>query len=264
MPAPVPIGKAVEALLNHLKSLNYSRFTINLIRTPLNKVLLFAQKKRSKYFSKSLMTDFLRAMEKNYSTSPGGRRKRQDTEHAVRILSEFVVTGTFHYKKYKDHHKPLPRFMEQALAEANSHAKTQTGWSQSHIRGQCLWARRFMEYATDTGLAGWNSLTTKDISNWLISMSNLSRATRCAAFTAIQHLLKCLFRNGRLQRPLHDYLRAPRRGDDRQLAHIWTDDEIHRVFSCIERDHPEGMRDYAMLLLALRLALRSSDITQRN
>jgi integrase len=74
--------------------------------------------------------------------------------------------------------------------------------------------------------------------------------------------LKVLFQKGLLQRPIHDVLGAPRRGDDRALAHIWTDDEISLVFSSIDRDHPNGKRDYAILLMALRLAIRSSDIAK--
>jgi Site-specific recombinase XerD len=44
------------------------------------------------------------------------------------------------------------------------------------------------------------------------------------------------------------------------LPSIWDDDDIISILSCIDRGNPIGKRDYAMILLALRLGLRGSDI----
>lgn len=44
------------------------------------------------------------------------------------------------------------------------------------------------------------------------------------------------------------------------LPSTYSDEEIERLLSSIDRANPKGKRDYAMMLLASRLGLRSSDI----
>lgn len=261
MPVPVPITEVVESFLTHLRGLQYSRLAIKHIRSPLNKLLHHAEKGKHIHFSLTLAEDFLRAAVKTYGKTPGSRM-RKDTEHAVRILSEFADTGAFRYRKSLDRQNVLPAFMETALNKAREHAQTETGWTKKHANGQCFWIYRFLGYMDQSGMTDWNQLAAKDISGWMVSMEALSKSSRCAAFTAVQYFLKLLFRDGFLSLPIHETLLPPRRGDDRRLAHIWTDEEIDLVFSGIGRDQPEGKRDYALLLLALRLAIRASDIAK--
>ena len=45
-----------------------------------------------------------------------------------------------------------------------------------------------------------------------------------------------------------------------KLPTTYTEEEIERMLSAVDRGNPKGKRDYAMLLLACRLGLRASDI----
>ena len=44
------------------------------------------------------------------------------------------------------------------------------------------------------------------------------------------------------------------------LPSIWEEDDVSAILKCVDRNNPVGKRDYAMLLLAVRLGLRVSDI----
>ena len=46
----------------------------------------------------------------------------------------------------------------------------------------------------------------------------------------------------------------------RRLPSVYTKEEVEAVIAAIDRTHPQGKRDYAMVLLAARYGLRISDI----
>jgi integrase len=51
-----------------------------------------------------------------------------------------------------------------------------------------------------------------------------------------------------------------RRVRSRRLPSVYTKEEVEAVIAAIDRTHPQGKRDYAMVLLAARYGLRISDI----
>jgi integrase len=45
-----------------------------------------------------------------------------------------------------------------------------------------------------------------------------------------------------------------------KIPSVYTVEEVEKIIACIDRSHPQGKRDYAMILLAARYGLRASDI----
>lgn len=50
------------------------------------------------------------------------------------------------------------------------------------------------------------------------------------------------------------------RGKVSYLPSVWSVDDVQSILQCIDTGNPVGKRDYAMILLAIRLGLRGSDI----
>lgn len=46
----------------------------------------------------------------------------------------------------------------------------------------------------------------------------------------------------------------------KKIPSVYTQDEVEQILKAIDRSHPQGKRDYAMILLAARYGLRVSDI----
>jgi len=47
---------------------------------------------------------------------------------------------------------------------------------------------------------------------------------------------------------------------EKKIPSVYTVEEVEKIIACIDRSHPQGKRDYAMILLAARYGLRASDI----
>lgn len=52
-------------------------------------------------------------------------------------------------------------------------------------------------------------------------------------------------------------MRTPRNAS---IPYVWTKEDIQKLLCAIDREDPKGKRDYAILLIAVRLGLRISDI----
>jgi site-specific recombinase XerD len=57
--------------------------------------------------------------------------------------------------------------------------------------------------------------------------------------------------------PILPKIRVPRNGT---IPYGWSKNDIQKLLGAIDRNDPKGKRDYAMLLLAIRLGLRIGDI----
>jgi len=81
---------------------------------------------------------------------------------------------------------------------------------------------------------------------------------RAGGWSNIRRFLKFLFDEGKITNELS--LCVPHRRAPRAMPSVYTGDEIERLLSSTDRSSPLGKRDYAFLLLAAKLGLRSSDI----
>jgi len=257
--APKTVGRAVADVVKHFQEVQYSPVTIEHLRTPLNKFAAFARAKNARYFSSGLAKDFLKHARRGVYKSPH-IKTWHNCRVAIRILTEHVSTGSHRIRGRQKELPDLPRFMERAIVQIAQQGRGHLGWSENYIHNQTLWIRRFLEFAHKGGLRNWKSLKIADVSTWLITLESHAASTRRCALTAARHLIKTLFLYGDLDRPLHDGLPMPRFPDDRRLPHIWTQREIDLTLAAIDRRESLGKRDYAIILLALRLGLRSSDI----
>jgi site-specific recombinase XerD len=57
--------------------------------------------------------------------------------------------------------------------------------------------------------------------------------------------------------PMLPKVHAPRNAS---IPYVWTKDDLQKLLAAIDRADPKGKRDYAILLLAIRLGLRIGDI----
>ena len=135
------------------------------------------------------------------------------------------------------------RFLEQ-LAKI--------GYRESTINSRKLYAGQFLSRLPDT-IENLNSLTAAD----LYSVFSKNEWTNTGYVTA-RSLLVFLYESGIVKTDLSVCVPRPKR--PRSLPSVYSGDEVARLLSSVDRTTNLGKRDYAMLMLAAHLGLRSSDI----
>lgn len=183
------------------------------------------------------------------------RHKRRQ----LRFITSYIETGKVdvsyadrvHREKLSICHDQLLKDYKESLVADGKRESTIVKWDS--------YAYRFLKYLEVQDIMSISDLVPTDIDGFIGWVSNIHMITGLnGELTMLRSLL--LFTDDRGQTenavwwvPKGRYLRpAP--------VPIYQDDELQRLFSAIDRETAMGKRDFAIMLLALEMGLRASDI----
>jgi len=151
--------------------------------------------------------------------------------------------------------------METGLSGIGRFASDKLQWSEKTVASRLYWMRRFLLFLLSKRPVGrWTNLAAADLPVYIETLAGFSWHTKSTAANAIKACFRVLFVQGLLAEPLHENMPrffAPR---DAILPPIWRPYEVDALLEAVDRSTTMGKRDYAILLLALRLGLRPCDI----
>jgi integrase len=99
-----------------------------------------------------------------------------------------------------------------------------------------------------------------DLSDFVSWRRHLQPATVSRIVSDVRSFLRFLVMRGILKKDLTVELPTIRVPRDAKIPSVWNQELIIRLLDAVDRSSPKGKRDYAILLLACRLALRAGDI----
>lgn len=119
---------------------------------------------------------------------------------------------------------------------------------------------RFFEWLARRGIADLQSLSPRQVRDFISSLRHFRPATIAVEASALRGFLSYLHLNGVLAADLQHAVERPRIYRRSQPPQILDPETVERLLAAVDRSRPLGKRDYAMLLLAARYGLRPSDI----
>ena len=119
---------------------------------------------------------------------------------------------------------------------------------------------RFCRWMTQTGLTELHQLTPGRLRDFLGSLGHFRPATIAVHASALRGWLGYLRLKGLLTIDLSQAVTCPRIYRLSSLPQIFNKATVEKLLGSVDRSTALGKRDYAMLLLAARYGLRSSDI----
>lgn len=127
------------------------------------------------------------------------------------------------------------------------------GLKDSTIKAYELALIRMLQNLYNNGVDDWNKLNAKAVLSAFEKDSN-----KCNFATCAKRFFRYLVNEGVIK---YDYSGVlPSVPFWKGVPSIYSEDEITKLLKSIDRSLPIGKRDYAILLLAVRLGLRASDI----
>lgn len=103
-------------------------------------------------------------------------------------------------------------------------------------------------------------LCRKDIINFMNEFNTCSKFTIKDYLAMIKVFLKFLYSYNYIKEPIHIFLPkviVPRQS---KIPSVWDEKDIEKLLSSIDRNTALGKRDYAILLLIIKLGLRKKDV----
>jgi site-specific recombinase XerD len=249
-----------EAIVSDLEKRKYSGVTIGQFRKACKELQTYAEERGIQDFTHELGVEFMRECHGYfYEGEPARRTFIQMRVRSMEWLSNFMKFGriirmgsleqiTVIPKPFSE---PIDKYTERCF-EANSTQRT--------VTRQLTYIYHFIAHVTSKSVTNPKNINAKNISEFAISLSKYSNSTISNTLSCLRRFLRFLYAEGYHDQNLSYSVPKPRSSKEKRLAKVWTEDEIERVLEQIDTGSPVGKRDYAMILLAVRLGIRSSDV----
>ena len=175
-------------------------------------------------------------------------------KNLISILDE-ICNGEAASTRRSRAYYPLYGKMAPVIEEYLLYMKSELRLSEKTINRYRYYLSHFSQKMSMLGLS-WDELTYSHVVDFLSSVQN----TNAQTYACIKNAIHYAFTRGCMSKDLSIYLKSVKPHRKEALPSCYDPEDVIRVENAIDRRSNIGKRDYAMVLLASRLGLRSSDI----
>jgi len=236
----------------------YAEATIMTYEKIWRMLCLYAQKCNVEQYSTVFAYNFLKF---KFGDLTGFPRTHTQAEYfrGINKLDEYYKYGFVSSKKPRRKVYTFPEGYNVQI-EGYLDKRKADGLSEKRIQIFSLYLERFSHYCIDNGLTQITHISSKHISQYLTYVTNFTASTVTASICCIRAFLKYLYDIGEIENDLNHLLPEVRHHSENAIPSAFSKAEVESVLNCIDRSSPTGTRDYAIMTIASRLGLRSSDI----
>lgn len=246
-----------EEVLSYYEERGFSSQHIQRFRRHVEEIRQFIIEKGFSTFSAVESEQFIRAIiaDGEYKSLSCNRK---DAIRCANVLIQYHLTGMIPYRTGAPREPLQGRIGLQIRAYLEY--RVSLGYSTDTISDDEIYLRRFQEYLNAVGRSDFSELVPDDILGFVNALSYSTKATIHCTLCSLRGLLRHLQQERILDVDLSYLVPKDNYKKEAKLPTTYTQEEIKRMLSAVDRGNPKGKRDYAMLLLACRLGLRASDI----
>ena len=248
--------------LRHLEGLGYAPGTLANYRNVWAAFLRFAGKgPGSQGLSTALVQRFL-----EHRGIPADRAETQLTFHQrhirtiMRVLTEFALHGCFQRRCHDRAKTPLTSPLRSLLCGYKEFCVKHRRSASETLRTREQQITRFLHYLDSRGVSSTAEIEPSLLSEFVLSQAHLKPATLAGVVSSLRSFLRYLCMQGGVPENLVDHVPKVSVRRDARIPSVWKPKDVEALLCAVDRSSPVGKRDYAILLLAVRLGMRVSDI----
>ena len=262
MKREVTLSELCRRVISELEQLRYSESYNKRYRVRCNEISRFAMETIGEdIFTEELGASYLKQIHR-YSLGDPVKELSYTVQSAircVRLLGEIKQYGAFVRKIQRkedfnwagDDLPIVNAYLDAVQTVDNSEA---TKISRSHK------IKIFYQFLDFRGIKGIKELNAQIISDYALSMQGGALSYTRHKLLTLGRYFSFLFKNGYCK---EDWSKAVPRiivPENANVPTLWSEEELDQLLKSIDRGSPSGKRDYAVILLAIQLGLRTSDI----
>lgn len=256
------LDELVVGALSQLQILQYNPRSIRRYQTVWRKLAAFAQQQGYKgRLREQLILDFLAHHEIDtqlpVQSYTGWKRH---AECGLKLLWHYARFGYFECLKQYIAKLSIPGPMLKSLHDYQRYCEEERYLSEytvnEYIRHVCL----FLDFLGRRDVNNFNQISPEDLSDFVYSLSRYRQKTVAGIVACVRLYLRFLFYKRRLNQDLSDSLPGVYVPEKATIPSVWDKELLIQLLDRIDRHSPRGKRDYAILLLACRLGVRTGDI----
>lgn len=258
----IPARKIISQIILDLKEQKYAEYTIYRYQLCYQRLLEFMEQRGQQFYNSDIGIEYIQAkfgitIEGLFGTQPPDLR---ETIRALQVLWDYSEYGTV-VIKLRPKHKPFesPDGFKSAL-DAFETDHSQRGLADHTHKTRIHVIKKFIIFLTDAKVTSPEQIDANHIQKFISSYSACSTRYIATIVSVLKTFLGLLFTEELVTADLRGCLPHVRIMRQAFVPSSWKVEDVQKMLDSIDRNNPEGKRDYAILLLVTRLGLRVSDI----
>lgn len=251
------IYELVENVMPCIAAKKYSPTYLKGFQQIFNRLLAYCEEKNIEYFSAELAQQFLF---ERYGVIPGTiERKHSRIHRAMDLLLDYHHFGTVMIRRRLD--RTFPETFKDDTENYLNQMRL-CGKRQNTVKSHKKVLLRFTDFLDSVGIVGYESLTLDVLNRYIkVVFCNYSNSVTIEYYWILKRFLHHLAHIGKTNEDFSLKLVPIKRSAvSARIPSTLTLEQIEKILSSVDRDSPQGKRDYAILLLAVKLGIRTCDI----
>lgn len=247
----------VEGVIPCIRAKQYSETYISGFQQIFNRMLSYCEEHEEQYFSTELAQQFLLDC---YGVQPGTVERRCSRAHrAMDLLSDYQHFSTVMIRRRLN--RVFPTALESA-PEGYLKQMELRGRKKNTVLSHRKFLLRFTDFLDSIGIAGYGYLTPDTVNQFIkVILCNYSNSVAMEYYSILRRFLQYLALSGNTKEDLSLKLVPVKRSStSARIPTTLTMEQIESILSSVDRESPQGKRDYAVLMIAIKLGIRTCDI----
>ena len=256
----LPIRELVTLLEQELIRVGYKDATLNYYRDNWKRIIAYFDECGESFFSEAIATRYVDSKCDFFAREKAGLLTQSNVYlfRIVRMISDFQHHGTV-LRRYQ---RSLSRVKDpinlNLLGIFKEHCKT-NGYAASTQKSYCRTAENFIHFTEARGLC-LETLTGEDLTAFVKTLLGYSYKMVEFVLCGTRTFLRFLHSEKVLATDLSESLPCIQGRKHTRIPSVWNKDDLLKLLAAIDRGNPCGKRDYAIILLVMRLGLRCIDV----
>ena len=256
------IREAINAVMEIMAEREYSADTIKNQRGTLNTLIKYMEKNKFAELNEKVAWQFLKektGIETDRFWGPGDRKTNRVMK-PVQNLLYYLENGDLTFFK-RPNHQPFicPKaFSEEYNYFQRKYRERNYAEATSALNNNVI--RKLLKYLEEKGIASSKEIEASQITDFLIQYANLKPKYVSTVLYVLRNYFACIKEAGYIEADLAKILPHVRIFRNAFIPHAWKTEDVKKLLAVIDRGAAKGKRDYAILLMIVRLGLRVSDI----
>lgn len=260
--AELPLEQLIEHALYQLLKLRYSRNALKRYRTVWQHFAAFCRDAgQVGGYSEEMATRFIEryqaARSERLTAQTGWRRH---VNFGVLVLGAFAREGRVDRPVVYTAQLHIPQSMKKPLSDFEQFCRERLHLRPTSLKERMRTTAVFINYLGANGITALDQLQPEQVTSFVISRGPRGPRSASRGTSDLRSFLRYLLQRQIVHRDLTQVLPTIRVPLDGTIPSVWDPELVRKLLKVIDRTSPRGKRDYAILLLASRLGLRSGDI----
>ena len=252
----------VFGALSRLQELGYNGRSIRRYQATWTRLIKFAKQQNIEdKLTEKLIIQFLEHYNiKSDKLTDKKSGWKKHAEYNLKILWQYSRYGYFERIQTLIDKLKIPKKMKEGLNDYMKYCEEKRYLSEYCTHERQRQIALMLDYAASQGVKTFDELQAVHLSNFITSLWRLSNKTVSRIVSDLRQFLKYLFLRDLIKNDMSQALPSVHVPHDSKIPSVWDRELVMKLLSAVDRSSPKGKRDYAILLLACRLGLRTGDI----